>query len=241
MTPYFVGTDSNISYQGGPRVENPTRDSGPFEQQPGAGAKAPPRMPGAQPPQPAQPAAPPLAVPGSGPTDIFKPAPTTPPPPPGSPQAQVPPQASSSSSSSSATTNAAAKSEAADAGAEQLLFDFDPSYVSLAVGAQQSILVRATSAAGLTGGTVAIRFDPAVVAPIVVKPILGSGTGVADAVVQKDHIVIQFPSAEELGGTRALAEITLRGVAPGRSALAFEPTDLSGAAVSSTQSVIDVK
>ncbi len=42
VTPYFVGTDSNISYQGGPRVENPTRDNGPFEQQPGAGAKAPP-------------------------------------------------------------------------------------------------------------------------------------------------------------------------------------------------------
>ena len=70
---------------------------------------------------------------------------------------------------------------------------------------------------------------------------LGSGTGVADAVVQKDHIVIQFPSAEELGGTRALAEITLRGIAPGRATLDFEPTDLSGAAVAATPTVIDVQ
>jgi general secretion pathway protein D len=236
VTPYFVGTDSNISYQGGPRVENPTRDNGPFEQQPGAGAKMPPsRAPAAQ--QQQQPSAPPIAAPGSGPTDIFRPAPA--PPPPGAPQAQVPPQASLSSSP--ATGAVSAKSEAADTAPEQVLFDFDPSYVTLAVGAQQSILVRATSAAALTGGTVALKFDPAVVAAVVVRPILGSGTGVADAVVQKDHVVIQFPSAEELGGTRALAEITLRGIAPGRSALAFEPTDLSGAAVSSTPSVIDVK
>ncbi len=135
----------------------------------------------------------------------------------------------------------AAKSEAADAGSDQALFDFDPPSVALGVGAQQSILVRATSAAALTGSTVAIRFDPAVVTPVVVRPILGNGSGTADAVVQKDHIVIQFPSAEELGGTRALAEITLRGVAPGHSTLAFEPTDISGAAVLSTPSVVDVQ
>ncbi len=35
LTPVYVGTDANISYQGGPRVENPNRDAGPFEQQPG--------------------------------------------------------------------------------------------------------------------------------------------------------------------------------------------------------------
>jgi len=239
VTPYFVGTDSNISYQGGPRVENPTRDSGPFEQPP-AGAKVPAPNQGRTPPQPAPqaPAIPPLGIPGSAPTDIFKPPPATPPP--GSPQAQVPPQ-SSSLSSSSGSASVAAKSEAADAGSDQALFDFDPPSATLAVGAQQSILVRATTAAALTGSTVAIRFDPAVVTPVVVRPILGNGSGTADAVVQKDHIVIQFPSAEELGGTRALAEITLRGVAPGHSTLVFEPTDISGAAVLSTPTVIDVQ
>jgi general secretion pathway protein D len=239
VTPYFVGTDSNISYQGGPRVENPTRDNGPFEQPP-AGARVPPPNQGRTPPQPAPqaPAIPPLGVPGSAPTDIFKPPPASPPP--GSPQAQVPPQSSSLSSSSGSAT-VATKSEAADAGSDQALFDFDPPAATLAVGAQQSILVRATTAAALTGSTVAIRFDPAVVTPVVVRPILGNGSGTADAVVQKDHIVIQFPSAEELGGTRALAEITLRGVAPGHSTLVFEPTDISGAAVLSTPTVIDVQ
>lgn len=249
ITPYFVGTDSNISYQGGPRVENPTRDNGPFEQQPGAGAKMPNQRAGA-PPAPQQQqqqqpaAAPPLAVPGSGPTDIFRPAPA---PPPGAPQAQVPPQASVTTSSTISTVSAKSEASGAavDAAAEpvggQVLFDFDPSYLTLGVGAQQTVLVRATSAGGLPGGTVAVKFDPAVVTPIVVKPILGSGTGVADAHVENGHIVISFPSAEDLAGTRAVAEITLRGVAAGRSALAFEPVALDGTSVSSSQSVVDVK
>ena len=238
VTPYFVGTDSNISYQGGPRVENPTRDAGPFEQQPGAGGKMPP-----QPRAPAQPANPGINLaPGSGPTDIFKPAPAPATPPPGSPQAQVPPQGASATTSSG-TASVAAKSAAvlADAGTTPILFDFDPAYVALAAGAQQTVLVRATSAAGLPGGTVVIKFDPAVVAPVVVRPILGSGTGVADARVENGRIVIEFPGAEDLAGTRAVAEITLRGVAPGRSALTFEPAELTGATVSSSQSVIEVR
>ena len=236
VTPYFVGTDSNISYQGGPRVENPTRDAGPFEQQPGAGGRMPP-----QPRTPAQPANPGINLaPGGGPTDIFKPAPGPAQPPPGAPQAQVPPQGASVSTSS-ASGSVAAKSAFADAGTTPILLDFDPAYVALAAGAQQTVLVRATSAAGLPGGSVVIKFDPAVVAPVVVKPILGSGTGVADARVGNGHIVIQFPDAEDLAGTRAVAEITLRGVAPGRSTLTFEPAELPGATVSSSQSVIDVK
>jgi hypothetical protein len=123
----------------------------------------------------------------------------------------------------------------------QILFDFDPAYVVLAAGAQQTVLVRATSAAGLPGGSVVVKFDPAVVAPVVVKPILGSGTGVADARVENGQVVITFPSAEDLAGTRAIAEITLRGIAPGRSALTLDPGELTGATVSSSQSMIDVR
>src|SRR5499427_8208992 len=90
ITPYFVGTDANISYQGGPRVENPTRDQGPFEQQPPPAGKPQPNQPRALPPA----GAPPINLsPGSsGPSDIFKqappPPPTTQPAPPGSPQQQ---------------------------------------------------------------------------------------------------------------------------------------------------------
>ena len=51
----------------------------------------------------------------------------------------------------------------------------------------------------------------------------------------------RLPSAEDLAGTRAIAEITLRGIAAGRSALTLEPGELTGATVSSSQSMIDVK
>jgi hypothetical protein len=35
VTPVYVGTDANISYQGTPRVENPSGDRGPFDFQVG--------------------------------------------------------------------------------------------------------------------------------------------------------------------------------------------------------------
>jgi general secretion pathway protein D len=245
VTPYFVGTDSNISYQGGPRVENPTRDNGPFEQQPGAGGKMP-----AQPaaPRATQPPANPgiNLAPGSGPTDIFRPAPA--PSAPISPQSAVPPQGASATSPSTtsvaksapADTDAAAAAPAADF-ASPVLFDFDPTYVSLTPGSQQTLLVRATSAGSLPGGTVAIRFDPAVVGTVLVRPILGSGTGVAEGRVENGRIIIDFPGTEDLTGTRALAQITLVGVAPGRSTLTFEPAELAGVSATSSQAVVDVR
>ena len=192
-----------------------------------------------QPRTPAQPANPGInLVPGSGPTDIFKPAPAPPvQPPPGSPQAQVPPQASVTSSG---PATLAARDAVAD-WTVPVLFDFDPAYVTLAAGAQQTVLVRATSPAGLPGGAVTVQFDPALVAAVVVKPILGSGTGVADARVETGRVVITFPSAEDLAGTRAIAEITLRGIAADRSALTLDPGELTGATVSSSQSMIDVR
>src|SRR5262245_60331335 len=84
LMPVFVGTDANISYQGGPRVENPQRDQGPFEGQPGRAA------PGQRTPPPAQQPTPPPGInlaPGSAPSDIFRP---TPPPTTPNPREQVP-------------------------------------------------------------------------------------------------------------------------------------------------------
>ncbi|HKD17042.1 MAG TPA: secretin N-terminal domain-containing protein [Thermoanaerobaculia bacterium] len=239
VTPYYVGTDANISYQGGPRVENPTRDQGPFEQQPPGATRQPP--PGAQ-VKPGQPVGNPAInlAPAGGPSDIFKPPPT-PPPPTGAPN---PPQPQGAVISTDPTSVAvAAKSATADSStdASQVLFDFDPAYLSVAPGAQQTILVRATSAGGLPGGSVSIRFDSSTVAVLGVRPILGSDSGMAEGHVDNGHAVITFPAIDSLGGTRALAEITLRGVAPGRSALAFEPVNLGGAAVTPSQAVVDVK
>ncbi len=251
VTPYFVGTDANISYQGGPRVENPTRDSGPFDPAAAGGRTPPPQQAPrtAPPPQVGNPGV--NLAPGSGPTDIFKPAPA-PTNPPGAPQPQqqVPPQGALSAPSSTPAAAVATKSEAVDAAAPAaistdaptpILFDFDPAYVALAPGAQQTIVVRATSPAGLPGGTIAVKFDPAVAAPVVVRPIIGSGSGVAEARIEGNYAVIGFPDAGDLTGTRAVAEITLRGQAPGRTALTIESTELAGASVTFAQAVVDVR
>ncbi len=239
VTPYFVGTDANISYQGGPRVENPARDQGPFAPR-GAGDRMVPQP--AVPPPTTPAGIPGLNVaPGGAPSDIFRPPPTPPP----SPQQQVPPQgAAAVSQSTGASTATAASATVASAAVEsstQVLFDFDPAYVALAPGAQQAVLVRATSAAVLPGGTIAIRFDPTVVAATLVRPILGNGTGMAEGRVENGRVVIAFPGADDLSGTRAVAEITLRGVAPGRTALVYEPLELSGVSVTASQAVVDVR
>ncbi len=234
VRPYFVGTDANISYQGGPRIENPTRDQGPFEQQPGG-------RPQPQPPRAMPPGGTPgiNLAPGSGPTDIFRPAPA-PTPPPGTPQQQVPPQGASVSSSPSSATVSAKSASAAEVSSAVLL-DFDPAYVTLSAGAQQTVLVRATSAAGLPAGTASIRFDPAVVAAVRVRPILGGDSGMAEGRVENGRVVLAFPGAEDLLGTRAVAEITLLGVAPGHSTLVFEPLELGSVSVTPSQAVVDVK
>jgi general secretion pathway protein D len=252
VTPVYVGTDANISYQGSPRIENPQRDAGPFEQQPPAGRPGgrpqPPQAPGTQ---PAQPAPGSIPAPGGLPSDIFRPQPP-PTPPPGSPREAVPPQASSTSKSDVATNGdpglsvsivsaspQATPSEAVSSNG-QVLLDFDPTYLALAPGQQQSVLVRATSASGFPGGTITVGFDPAVAAVVVAKPIMGSGSGVAEANIQDNHVVIQIPSSPDLTGTRAVAEITLRGIAGGRATLTLAPTDVN-AVVTTSQSVVDVR
>jgi len=250
VTPVYVGTDANISYQGSPRVENPARDAGPFEQPPATGRPGgrPQPPPGTQPaPQPAPGTVP---APGGLPSDIFRPQPQPTPPPPTSPREAVPPQASATNKSAAAdsgdpnvsvaivSANPAA-SEGVSTG--QLLLDFDPAYLALAPGQQQSVLVRATSASGFPGGTITVGFDPAVAAVVVAKPIMGSGSGVAEANIRDNQVVIQVPSSPDLTGTRAVAEITLRGIGSGRATLTLAPTDMPNAVVTTSQSVVDVR
>jgi general secretion pathway protein D len=245
LTPVYVGTDANISYQGSPRVETPARDAGPFEQKPGRPGV------GRQPPQPQpQPGQPPAGVnlaPGSGPTDIFRPPPA-PTPPPRNPRESVPPQASTNRKSESAAAGDTATAGAATltavtetGGTSQVLLDFDPAYLALGPGQQQSVLVRATSAAGFPGGTLTVTFDPSVASVVVARPILGSGSGVADANIRDNHVVLEIPASPDLTGTRAVAEVTLRGMAAGRSTLAFAPTEMPGASVATSQAVVDVR
>jgi general secretion pathway protein D len=255
ITPVYVGTDANISYQGGPRVENPQRDAGPFEGRPGAGGRQPANVPVSQPG--AQPAPGSIPAPGGMPSDIFRPAPQPQPnPPPATPPREaIPPQASSANKNEVASTDQiptsvtilpadatppAADSDGSSASA-QVLLDFDPTYLSLVPGQQQTVLVRATSASGFPGGTITVAFDPTVAAVVVAKPIMGSGSGIADANIQGNHVVLRIPSSPDLSGTRAIAEVTLRGIASGRSTLTLTPEGIAGAVVTTSQSVVDVR
>jgi len=245
ITPVYVGTDANISYQGTPRVENPQGDRGPFEQmqQPGRPGGAP---------RPAAPATPPAAAPlpfapAQGPSDIFKNPPNSSTPP--NPQTQVPPQPQPRSSNQvSPKSDAAPSSDAAAAAAaasveptNAVLLDFDPAYLALAVGQQQPLLVRATATAGFPGGKFVVRFDPSVVAAVFAKPILGSDSGAADADIEPGRVVLEIPASPDMTGTRAVAQITLRGLAPGRAAMSFEPVQIEGASTTLSGAMVDVR
>src|SRR6266545_312279 len=69
LTPVYVGTDANISFQGAPRIESPA-GAGPFEF--GRGATPPARVT----PGPSVAPTPSILVPGGMPSDPFKPKPT---------------------------------------------------------------------------------------------------------------------------------------------------------------------
>ena len=241
LQPVYVGTDANISYQGTPRVENPNRDQGPFE--PPAGGRTPPQRNQPGQPPPSNPGI--NLAPGSAPTDIFKPAPvpTAPPtPPPGAPAPrQAVPQSSSTSAKSESADSAESATLAASEPAPQVLLDFDPAYQALAPGQQQAVLIRATSASGFPGGRLTVRFDPSVAAIVVARPVLTDASGVAEARIENDHAIITLPASPDATGTRAVAEITLRGMAVGRTSLSFDPVVMDGTTVTLSQSVVDVR
>ncbi len=238
LTPVYVGTDANISYQGGPRVENPNRDAGPFEQQPGGRAPPAQRTPPAAGQPPANPGI--NLAPGGAPTDIFRP-PTQPPT--SSPQNQIPPQSKSGQNASAGTdsASAAALSFSAVENGTPVLLDFDPAFLTIGVGQQQTVLVRATSPGGFPGGTLRVRFDPSVAAAVSVRPILTGGDGTASASISGSEVILELPDSADLSGTRAVAEITFRGIVAGRGTVAFQPIEMAGAEVTFSTAVVDVR
>jgi hypothetical protein len=124
-----------------------------------------------------------------------------------------------------------------DSSASPVSFDFAPAATVLAPGQQATVLVRATGQGLTAGTTLSIRFDPAVVAAVGVRPIL-SGNGVADARIEPGRAVIEVPSGITLSGTSPVAEITLQGVSAGRSTLAFE--NPAAEAVTQTNATVEV-
>ena len=103
------------------------------------------------------------------------------------------------------------------------------------------MIVRATSAAGFPGGTLTVHFDPSVAAAVVARPVLTDGNGVAEAHIEGDRAIITLPASPDATGTRAIAEITLRGIGAGRTALTLDPVVMDGTTVTLSQSVVDVK
>jgi general secretion pathway protein D len=209
VTPVYVGTDQNISYQGAPRVESPA-GPGPFEP---TQRRSPPAQT-----QPAQPVAPQPQnlVPGAPPSDPFKPQPQ--------PQPQPnpnQPQGISSQSASASASSADAASSAAPA------FDLDPPLTTLQRGQTATISVRATGDF-LPPSSLAIRFDPAVLSVVRVQPILDEG--VADTRIEPGRVVLDLPGGTALTGTRAIARISIQALAAGRSTLSFDQAPGSTAA-----------
>ena len=217
LAPLYVGTDQNISFAGTPRIETPGA-AGPFDFQRRETGAPPaalaPRTPGAAPTPAPQNLAPPAF-----PNDPFN-----------SPREQVPPQ-------QQPTPAPQPFAMSIDSSATPVSFDFAPAATVLAPGQQATVLVRATGQGVTAGTTLSIRFDPAVVAAVGVRPIL-SGNGVADARIEPGRAVIEVPSGITLSGTSPVAEITLQGVSAGRSTLAFE--NPAAEAVTQTNATVEV-
>ena len=216
LSPVYVGTDANISFQGTPRIESPG-GANPFDFQ----RREPPR--GAPPPPATAPV--PEKPSGSLPTNPFQPTP-----PPQSPKQAVPPQ--------SELRPPGALSMAVEEPAGPAHLDFDPSLLSFGKGEERSVLVRAAGSS-LPGGEIVIRFDRAVVAAVAVRPILSDG-GVAEGRIEPGRVVLDLPATAALGGTRAVAEIVFQGVAAGRSALSFEKP-ASGGVFALSEAVLEIR
>jgi general secretion pathway protein D len=214
LEPFYVGTDANISAQGSPRIESPNAQ-GPFE----FSRREPPVPRGAPAPKaPAVTPAPQILVPGGMPNDPFRP----------NPRDAIPPQPTPVRPGAVSQSN------------ESVIFDFDPPSLAIAPGEQRTMVVRATGESASTSGRVEVRFDPAVAAVVAVRPIV-VGAGTAEGRVEGNKVILDLPSALGLSGTHSLAEITIRGVAPGAAKLSFESAPTGSQAVVLADARVEVR
>jgi general secretion pathway protein D len=208
LEPVYVGTDSNISFQGSPRIESTGGQGGPFDfgrQQPAAPRGTPPQ------PAPVVTPAPQILVPGGLPNDPFRPNPRD-----AIPPQPVPTPAPQSSAPGSPTTGAVACA-------------FAPASLSRATAEGRTVLGRAAGAGTPPEGKVEVAFDPAIIAVLAVRAI-PAGNGIAEARVEPGRVVLDLPAGTTVEAGAFLAEITVRAVAPGRSKLAFEKATTGGEA-----------
>ncbi|MDQ5857888.1 MAG: hypothetical protein M3542_06380, partial [Acidobacteriota bacterium] len=224
LEPVYVGTDSNISFQGSPRIESPGGQGGPFDfgrREPSVPRGAPP------PPAPAVTPAPQILVPGGMPNDPFRPNPRDAIPPQGERPPTTPgvvPQSSAPGSESSAS----------------VAYDFEPASLSLAPGEVRTVLVRATGTGPAPSGTVEVSFDPAILSVLAVRAI-PAGNGVSEGRVEPGRVVLDLPDGAPLSAGTPLAEITLRAIAPGKSKLAFEQATTTGGEAILSEAAVEVR
>jgi hypothetical protein len=115
------------------------------------------------------------------------------------------------------------------------VFDLDPPSASLKAGDTMTVSVRATGDS-LPPSALAVRYDPAVVAVVGVEPVLEDPSA-AETRIEPGRVVLDLPGGTLLAGTKPVARIALRALAPGRSALTFEqaPGGTSSATIEVTK------
>jgi general secretion pathway protein D len=220
LEPVYVGTDSNISFQGSPRIESTGGQTGPFD----FGRPQPPSPRGTPPqPAPAVTPAPQILVPGGLPNDPFRPNPRDAIPPQPAPTPGVAPQSAAPGNQTSGV----------------MAFDFEPASLSLFPGEVRTVLVRAAGAGTAPSGKVGVAFDPAILSVLAVRAI-PVGDGIAEASVEPGRVVLDLPGGTTVEAGAFVAEITLRAVAPGRSKLAFDKATTGGEA-SLSEAAIEVR
>jgi general secretion pathway protein D len=247
LMPIFVGTENNVSYQGAPRVESVNDNRSPFEteqnrrrnqQRPVPPTNAPkPQQPGINLTPPAFPSSP-----FSNPNPFNNP-PVTPPPPqsrndlgPGG----VPATAASADPAAASATAPTEASAAIVAGAQ---FSFDPPALALSPGQDQTVLLYASGADELAPSKVAVDFDPSVLQVTKVEPL----TGGAVEPVSANRVAFTLPSGGGgISGPRAVARLTVHGVAAGSASLSVDATAMTlstggPAIVSTSPAAIEVK
>jgi len=210
LLPVYVGTESNISYQGAPRVQSFNSGRSPFNPQrrpvtpPGAAQRPIAPSPSANPGQ--------NLSPSSGPTNPFAPPPKAtaiptpaPPPPSGNRPFATDPAAAT-------VTDAPAVS-----------FTFDPLALALAPGEEQSVLISSSGGDGALPATLALHFDAGVVSVVSAEPLMGE----ASPQVEPGIVRLGWSGGLPSGSSRPVARLTLRGVAAGVTDLAFEQTPLT--------------
>jgi type II/III secretion system protein len=271
LTPIYVGTENNVSYQGAPRVESINDNRSPFEAEQNRRrnqrAVAPTTAP--RPQAPAGINLNPPAFPTS-PFSSPRPFSTTPPPSPVAPQ--PPPQGASSltppgtnPSAVTAAADPAAVAPAAEPAAAEnagivapaaelsaalspsieagTKFSFDPPTVSLSPGEETTVTLVASGAEGLADSKLGLDFDPAVLQVARIDPLNGGSV----EPVSSTRLALTMPTASGgISGSRAIARLTIRGVAKGAGSVSLDATAMtlsSGgpAIVSSSPAQVEVK